>query len=361
MSPNTTFRIPREQTVILQASGGVLQVTPSQRLPETGPHQLLVKTLAVTLNPCDWKTPIKFPTEGSWCGCDFTGTVVSLGTNVERFQVGDMVFGACKGSSLTNLQSGAFAEYLAADADYTFHTPEGMGAAQAAAMCGTAIATLATAFYTLGPIPGEIGAPEKLDSVESVLVYGGSSSVGLMAIQLIKLMGHEVVTTCSPHNFDLVKSYGADAVFDYHSPTCAEDIKTYTRNRLRMAIDPFGEVRTLSISQTAIGRAGGRYVAFEKYDTSLCVRKTVNHTLVMAAAVDGLGVDMPEPYGREPDPKLRQWTMSFYQRLDELVSQGKLQPCPVQMLQGGWEGIIKGLDLLRQRAVSGRKLVALIP
>ena len=45
-------------------------------------------------------------------------------------------------------------------------------------------------------------------------MYGGSSGVGLFTIQLAKLMGHKVVTACSARNFDLVKSYGADAVFD---------------------------------------------------------------------------------------------------------------------------------------------------
>jgi NADPH:quinone reductase-like Zn-dependent oxidoreductase len=49
------------------------------------------------------------------------------------------------------------------------------------------------------------------------LIYGGSTSVGFFAIQLAKMLGFKVATACSPRNFDLVKSYGADAAFDYRN------------------------------------------------------------------------------------------------------------------------------------------------
>jgi NADPH:quinone reductase-like Zn-dependent oxidoreductase len=51
-------------------------------------------------------------------------------------------------------------------------------------------------------------------STPQYLVYGGSTAVGLFAVQLAKLAGYKVVATASPKNFDLVKSYGADEVVD---------------------------------------------------------------------------------------------------------------------------------------------------
>jgi hypothetical protein len=44
--------------------------------------------------------------------------------------------------------------------------------------------------------------------------------------------GYKVITTCSPKNFKLVESYGAEKAFDYHSPTCGEDMRAYTNNTL---------------------------------------------------------------------------------------------------------------------------------
>lgn len=54
-----------------------------------------------------------------------------------------------------------------------------------------------------------------LTTPEPFLVWAGSSSVGLYAIQIATLAGYQVVTTCSPKNFELVKSLGAVAAYDY--------------------------------------------------------------------------------------------------------------------------------------------------
>jgi len=54
--------------------------------------------------------------------------------------------------------------------------------------------------------------------------------------------GLTVVTTCSPRNFDLVKSYGADAAFDYSDPEkCAKDIREYTNDNLHHVFDCISE------------------------------------------------------------------------------------------------------------------------
>lgn len=65
-----------------------------------------------------------------------------------------------------------------------------------------------------------------------MLIWGGSTSVGCNAIQLARTAGYDVVTTCSPHNFDLVKSLGAAAAFDYRDPGAAiPDIVQFCQNK----------------------------------------------------------------------------------------------------------------------------------
>ena len=74
---------------------------------------------------------------------------------------------------------------------------------------------------TLGlDLPGSTTA----DKGQTVLVWGGSTSVGCNAIQLAKAAGYRVVTTASPHNFDYLKSLGADEVYDYNRSDAAADI-----------------------------------------------------------------------------------------------------------------------------------------
>lgn len=59
---------------------------------------------------------------------------------------------------------------------------------------------------------------------KTVLIWGGSSSVGSIAIQLAKASGYKVAVTASPRNNDYVKKLGADHIFDYSSKTVVEDI-----------------------------------------------------------------------------------------------------------------------------------------
>lgn len=56
------------------------------------------------------------------------------------------------------------------------------------------------------------------------MVWGGSTSVGSNAIQLAAAAGYEVITTCSPRNFDYVKRLGASQAFDYRSNTVTSEI-----------------------------------------------------------------------------------------------------------------------------------------
>ncbi|CAG8978704.1 hypothetical protein HYALB_00004687 [Hymenoscyphus albidus] len=72
-----------------------------------------------------------------------------------------------------------------------------------------------------------------------VLVYGGSSVCGAMALQLLRNSGFIPVSTCSPQIFALVKDLGAEEPFDYNyrSPTCGEDIRRFTANTLTYVLD----------------------------------------------------------------------------------------------------------------------------
>ncbi|CAG8898610.1 unnamed protein product [Penicillium egyptiacum] len=351
-------QLPSNQTGIIQHEGGILQITHGLPIPELGPHQMLVKTASVALNPCDYKMPLRFPTPGLWDGCDFSGIVVALGSEVAaqgRFRLGDQAFGAVQGSNMSDPMSGSYCEYIRTEPGLTFHVPKEMDLVNAPSLSGTAIATLGVALFWSLQLPGTLHTPASKS--EDVLVYGGSSTIGLLAIQMVKLCGHRVITTCSPHNRDLVTSYGADLVFDYHSPTCAEDIRAATKNTLRYALDPFAEAKTLRMCYAAIGRTGGRYCALEQYQESLCSRKTIKHELVMGGAISGRGVKLPDPYGIPPRPEIGVWAQSWYLELQQLIDDGKLRPCPTQIVPGKFAGILEGLDMLRNGSVSGKKLV----
>lgn len=179
---------PATQTAVIQHEGGSLKITSGLPIPDLKPHELLVRTASVALNPCDFKMPLRFPTPGLWDGCDFAGTVVAMGSKAAaegRFHSGERVFGAVQGSNQADPTAGSYCEYVRIDQDFAFHMPKEVSFETAPSISGTGIATLGVALFWSLQIPGTLEAPSK--SPVDVLVYGGSSTIGLLAIQMVKL------------------------------------------------------------------------------------------------------------------------------------------------------------------------------
>ena len=110
-----------------------------------------------------------------------------------------------------------------------------------------------------------------------------------------------VVTTCSPHNFDLVSSLGADYVFDYNSENCLKDIKSLTMNSLRYAIDCVSDPETMQFCYQCIGRLGGRFTALEPPSRHIQTRpRTVIVDWVLGPSLSGKPIGWPAPSKQFP-------------------------------------------------------------
>ena len=113
-------------------------------------------------------------------------------------------------------------------------TPQVEPAPEQAATLGTALATCTLAFWSTDALPLLPATPEQpAEQPLSVLVYGGSTATGSIAIQLLRLSGLDPIATCSPHNFPLVRSRGASAVFDYTDLNIPSAIKKLTGGQLK--------------------------------------------------------------------------------------------------------------------------------
>jgi NADPH:quinone reductase-like Zn-dependent oxidoreductase len=122
----------------------------------------------------------------------------------------------------------------------------------------------------------------------------------------IDSFGHKPIGVSSRRHFELVKSRGAVKAFDYHSVSCAQDIRTYTKNRLAYIIDPMADVRTMTRCYAAMGRAGGKYCALEAYSEELTTsRKVVRPELIMGMSIFGKRVALKYGYEKEADPESR--------------------------------------------------------
>lgn len=140
----------------------------------------------------------------------FSGRVEAVGKKVTRYQPGDEVFGS------TDMKFGAYAEYKSFPQDGAFAIkPKILSYTEAAVIPFGG----STALYFLRKANIKPG--------QKVLIYGASGAVGTAAVQLAKSFGAEVTGVCSTGNISLVKSLGADHVFDYTVPNWMDQSGTY--------------------------------------------------------------------------------------------------------------------------------------
>lgn len=358
-------------------NGGIVLSHSTPATQETLAYdQVAVAVKAVSLNPVDTKMTGSYHTPGAVLGCEFAGVVTSVGpvaSSTRGIHVGDRIGATIMGMNPLLPDIGAFAQHTVAPAHVVLKMRDDWTFAQAAGL-GNAWYTVPWAlFNSLGLTPGPRLEPlhsfiqrkdsariNKPDSTSgtTVLVNGGSSSTGTCAIQLLKLAGLDVITTCSPHNFELARSYGADAVFDYTSPTCAADIRARTRNSLRLVLDCITTPETTLLCYAALGRAGGRYVALEPYsEAAAATRGVVKASWVLGPELIGEDIVWPSPHGREANPAAKAFCEQWNRTLQRLLDQGSIRTHPLCIRNTGLNGVLQGLDDIREKRVSGQKLV----
>ena len=173
---------------ILSAGKASITHVPKPTLP---PAALLVKVVSAGLNPTDWKHIAwgdfdEKKTPAPTVGCDFSGVVEQVGDAVTRpFKVGDRVWGFVAGANKLQPDNGSFAEYLVANADVSHKIPDHMSFEDAATL-GIQVYTTGQGLYQSLELPWPT-KPVKPEEKFPVFVYGGSSAMGSLGIQMAKL------------------------------------------------------------------------------------------------------------------------------------------------------------------------------
>lgn len=187
--------------------------------PKPGPHDLLVRVHAVSVNPIDTKVRQRpLPEQGTAriLGFDAAGVIEACGLNVMNFRPGDEVFYA----GVIN-RPGTNAEYHCVDERIAGPKPKSLGFAEAAALPLTTLTAYEALFDRLAIRTPLTGVPP------AVLIVGGAGGVGSMAIQLArKLTDCAVVATASrPETQAWCRELGAHQVID-HRVSIADGYKS---------------------------------------------------------------------------------------------------------------------------------------
>jgi NADPH:quinone reductase-like Zn-dependent oxidoreductase len=186
-------------------------------IPEPGPGEILVRVVASSVNPIEWKIrsgmmakALQRPLPVT-LGWDCAGVVEKLGAGVGAFRAGDAIFSYPEFAA-----GGTHAEYVTIKAEQAAIKPPALSFVEAAALPMTAGAAWQCVVAVGSVQPGQ-----------RVLIHGASGGVGTIAVQLAKLKGAHVIATASGANADLVRSLGADEIIDYRTTpfeTVARDI-----------------------------------------------------------------------------------------------------------------------------------------
>jgi NADPH:quinone reductase-like Zn-dependent oxidoreductase len=238
--------------------------------PDPAAEQALVKVLAVSVNPADWRSMRAKPffsratlgllrPKHRILGVDIAGRVEAVGSDVTQFKPGDEVY-----ANLLDHGSGGFAEFVSVPVEAMSLKPANLSFEEAAAVPMAAVTALQGLRHH-----GEIRAGQR------VLVNGASGGIGTFAVQIAKSCGSEVTGVTSTRNIDLVGSLGADHVLDYTTPDffgsgrrydlILDTIGNLSLRDLRRALAEGGKAAVVGFTSTAkligVSLRGGKDIA----------------------------------------------------------------------------------------------------
>lgn len=328
----------------LTTIGSPFEVKPS---PYPSPHddQLIIKVHAVAINPVDLMLQSTGPqvfnrSLPAILGYDVSGQVDSIGAAVTRFKPGDYVAGLADGE--------AFQEHVVLAEHMTIQLSPNVNTIQGAVLpMGVTVATKMLFHPDLLAL--DLPSQQRVKKNETVLIWGGATSVGSMAIQLAVAAGYDVITTSSPHNFAYAESLGAEIVLDYSSPSVQAELLAAFEGRVCAGAvangtnDPVLAEGVASACAAVVRKQGQRKV----------VPCTMMPTWGGKELVEGVECRFVQVL--RGDRKLAGRILHDF--LPGALEDGRVRAVPeAEVVGSGLESVQVGMDALR-RGVSARKIV----
>jgi putative PIG3 family NAD(P)H quinone oxidoreductase len=234
------------KAVVASQPGGpeVLQLV-ERPVPQPGAGEVLVRVAAAGVNRPDImqrRGAIAVPAGVTdVLGLEISGEVVAVGPGVSDAHIGQQVAALVSG--------GGYAQYCLAQAGHCLPIPAGVDAVAAAALPETAFTVWHNLFER-----GRLGPGE------TVLIHGGASGIGSLAIQLARAVGATVVATAGgPAKIEFLRSLGADIAVDYRKEDFVEVCRGIGGRGVDVVLDIVGG--SYVARNLAVMAPGGRHVS----------------------------------------------------------------------------------------------------
>ena len=303
----------KHHRVVVSKHGGpeVLQLI-EEPCPEPEPGEIRVKVQAAGISGYD----LMFRRSGRLPGTprvpftlgeDIAGVVDQLGEGVSSFGPGQPVAGAtfCLGVG------GGYAEYVCLPESEIVPIPPNVDAAEAVCAVVNYLTAYMAMHETADVQPGE-----------RVLIHGAAGGVGTALLELGRLAELEMYGTASPHNHDLVRSFGATPIY-YRSVDFVKKVRELTGG-VDVVFDPIGGARQVWRSYRALSK-GGRLAWFGMAATKTSGLKVIPLTLLTVGLLKLIPDGRKTPLA--PDlSKDNVWYRRTLERLLGMLAEGKIKP-----------------------------------
>ena len=298
--------------------------------PTPGQEEVLIQVAATAVNRADLLQREGFypPPEGASPipGLELSGRIIEVGRGVEDWKVGDLACAIVTG--------GAYAQFAVVPVGALMPIPEGIDVISAAAL-PEATCTVWSNLFMLGG----------LRKGERVLIHGGASGIGTMAIQLAKWIGAEVFTTASAGKHDVCTFLGADKCIDYHTHDFVDELSD-----INIILDVIGapylakNMRVLAPNGrlVVIGLQGGR-------------KSEIDLAQLLAKRISLIGTTIR---GR-PLSERNAITASTVTHVWPLIDKGEIKPVVDQYLS--WEEIVEAHQVLEAHQNIGKVVLIVDP
>ncbi|MEL7297505.1 MAG: NAD(P)H-quinone oxidoreductase [Pseudomonadota bacterium] len=265
--PPTTMKA----IAISKPGGPDVLIAEDRAVPTPASDQVLIRVIAAGINrpDCFQREGLYPPPPGAsdLPGLEVSGEVVAVGSEVARWQTGDRVCALTHG--------GGYAEYVVAHAGHCLPIPDGMSPILAAAVPETAFTVYSNLWMRAGVWPGD-----------ALLIHGGSSGIGSMAIQIAKALGHTVLTTAgTDEKCDFCTALGADLAINYKSGDWLVEAQEHSPDGVDVLLDMVGGVY---VEQgLSLLRMDGRYVLIALLGGAVAESINMGHILRKRLTVTG--------------------------------------------------------------------------
>ncbi|KAF2708043.1 GroES-like protein [Pleomassaria siparia CBS 279.74] len=309
-------------------------------VPEPGPDQVVVQVVVSGSNPKDWKIPVFFK-QALNTGDDIAGIVHSVGANVFEFQKGDRV------ASFHEMMKpgGSYAEYAVGWQHTTFKLPKKVSFEDASTIPLAAMTSALGLYKRLG-LPAPWTPAEK---PIPLVVYGGASAVGAFAIKLAVLSNiHPIIAVAgrgAPFVESIIDRSKGDIIIDYRDGDDAvvSGIRDALKGeKLEYAFDAVSEKGSYGNIVKVLDSTTGSITFVlpgRKYEG---IPEGVKQSITSVGASHG---------------DCKDFAYVFYRYFARGLDEGFFKTHPVEVVEGGLEGVSKALTNLKEGKASATKYV----